>query len=68
MAVRARYHDVAVVISRTSPGLVGVTVIASIAADNMFRVLAGGAAVVVAEYALKRCALEHSADVAAGAV
>ncbi len=68
MAARAWPHDVDVVIPGASPGFIGVAVVASITADNMFRVLAGGAAVVMAQYALKRCALEHSANVTAGAV
>jgi len=68
VAVLARSHDVTVIKPGAHPGLVGVAVIASITADNMFSVLAGGAAVVMAQYALERCALEHTANVAAGAV
>ena len=68
MAVRARSHDVGVVKPGASPGFIGVAVVTSITADNMFRVFAGSAAVVMAQYALKRRALEHSANVTAGAV
>lgn len=68
VAVQALTYDVAVVKSGTSPGLVGVTIIASITADNMFRMLAGRAAVVMAQYAFKWCTLEHSANMACRAV
>jgi hypothetical protein len=43
-------------------------VIADIAADNMFRMLAGSAAVVMAQNAFHRRALELAADMTAGAV
>ena len=68
VAALAWAHDVDVVKPGASPGLIGVTVITSITADNMLRVLTRGAAVVMAQYALKRRALEHSANVTAGAV
>jgi len=61
-------HYVTVIKPGAYPGPVGVAVIASVTAGNMLHVLAGGTAVVMAQYALKWRALEHSANVAAGAV
>ena len=52
----------------SSPCSVSVAVIASVTADNMFNMLARGAAVVMALYALKRRALVLFVNVAAGAV
>ena len=43
-------------------------VIASVTAGNMLHMLAGGATVVMAQYALQWRTLEHSANMAAGAV
>ncbi len=43
-------------------------IIANIAAGDVFWIFAGCAASVMTQAAFKRCALEHPADVAAGAV
>jgi hypothetical protein len=56
------------VVSGPQPGFVGVAVVTDIAADNVFRVFAGSAAVVVTQNAFQRRAGELSADVAGGAV
>jgi hypothetical protein len=59
---------ITVIKSGASPCTVSVAVIASVTADNVFSMFARGAAVVMALYALKRCALVRSVNVAAGAV
>ena len=54
--------------SGASPGLRGMTIIADIAADDMFCVFTWRAAVVVTKDAFHGSAFELSADVTAGAV
>ena len=68
MAGRAGPDDIAVVVGGAQPGLVGMAVITDVAADNMFGVLARGAAVVVAQHAFHRGPGELSADMTGGAV
>ena len=59
---------IAVIKSGATPCAVSVTVIASVTAGNVSNVFARDATVVMAQSALKRCALVYSANVAAGAV
>jgi len=68
VTAQAGRYDIDVVKPGAFPGLVGVTIVANIAADNMCRVLARCATVVMAQHALKRSAPELASDVAAGAV
>lgn len=68
MAGLAWRENAAVVKSGASPGLRGVAIIADIAADDMFRVFAWCAAVVVTKDAFHRRAFELSANVTSGAV
>ena len=64
----AGVNDIDVVKPGAFPGLIGVAIVANIAAGNMCRVLARCATVVMAQHALKRSAPELASDVAAGAV
>ena len=68
VAAAAWAGDIAMIKPGACPCLVSVAVIASVTADNMFNMLARGAAVVMALYALNRRALVLSVNVAAGAV
>jgi hypothetical protein len=68
VTAQAGRYDIDVVKPGAFPGLVGVTIVANIAAENMCRVFARCATVVMAQYALKRRAPELASEVAAGAV
>ena len=61
-------NDIDVVKPGAFPGLVGVAIVANIAAGNMCRMLAWCATVVMAQYALKRSAPELTSEMAAGTV